>query len=104
MKRARYTISLKIQNKFFDEVIIDQHYITKHPELSDWIILELIRSLNFKKLNLEINEEQFQYHKVEPVFYKNKPYRLVLVIEKESSYIGVINAFRVQRKKYAISK
>lgn len=104
MKRARYTISLKIENKVIDEVIIDQHYKIKHPELSDWIILELLRSLNFREFYLDLSNENFQYYTIEPVFYQSKPYRLILVLEKESSYIGVINAFRVQGKKYGISK
>ncbi|MBC7540379.1 MAG: hypothetical protein H7281_16265 [Bacteriovorax sp.] len=104
MKRARYTISLKIENKVIDEVIIDQHYRVKHPELSDWIILELVRNLNFKELDLDITQDKFQYFTVEPIFYRERPYRLILVLEKESSYIGVVNAFRVQGKKYGISK
>jgi hypothetical protein len=38
----------------------------------------------------------------EPIFLDDKPYRLVFVMEKNKNYLGVINAFRIQEKRYGI--
>jgi hypothetical protein len=73
-------------------VIIDQHYKISHPEMSYELILELI-----KNIDSESAGEQFDYYKIEPLYYLGDPYRLIFVLERDEDYLGVMNAFRVRR-------
>ena len=86
-----------------NEVIIDQHYKDKHPEMSDEIILKLVLNLNHVIVTPRKLRDQYLYFTEEPIFYENKPHRMILLTEKHKNYIGVINAFRVQEKKHGIS-
>ena len=99
--RTRYDVLIRFRD--INEVIIYQHYNQKHFDVSDWIILELIKELNDYHPYIETHNDQFTYFVVEPVYHLNKPYRLIFLIEKERNYIGVINAFRVKEKKHVIS-
>lgn len=102
MKRTTYNISLIFSGAKINEIIIDQHYKINHPEMNDLLIIKLVLQLNnLVFLPTEFNDEFF-YFKEEPIFLENKPYRLVLVVEKNKNYLGVINAFRIQEKKYGI--
>lgn len=49
-----------------------------------------------------LRSAQFTYFVAEPIFHNSRPYRLIFLVEKGSSYIGVINAFRVKEKKHGI--
>lgn len=101
--RNRYDISILFRGIDFNEVIIDQHYTEKHFDVSDWIILELVKCLHNKSVEIKSDNDKFIYFVAEPLFHNYKPYRLIFLLEKENSYIGVINAFRIQEKKYGIS-
>ena len=97
--RIKYDLSLRFADVDINEVIIDQYYSYKHYDVSDWIILELIKNLHNRKSSNKTENERFEYYVEEPVFHNDKPYRLILVMEKGFNYIGVINAFRVKEKK-----
>lgn len=100
--RARYDISIRFRDIDFNEVVIDQHYSQKHFDVSDWIIIELIKELDEEHPYIESVNEPYTYFVVEPIFHNKKPYRLIFLIEKGARYIGVINAFRVKEKKHGI--
>lgn len=100
--RTKYDLSLRFRDINISEVIIDQHYNQKHFDVSDWIILELLKELNDEHPFIESENDQFKYFVAEPIFHNNKPYRIIFLVEKGFNYIGVINAFRVQEKKYGI--
>jgi hypothetical protein len=86
-----------------NEVIIDQHYKLKHPEMSDDLILKLVNELNREsRLHTHANGN-FLYYVEDPIFYNGKPYRLIFLMESGYNYIGVVNAFRVKEKKNGIS-
>ena len=51
-----------------------------------------------------LKKNGFEYFVFEPVYYKSKPYRVILVIENGFNYLGVVNIFRVKEKKNAVSK
>jgi hypothetical protein len=77
------------------EVIIDPHYEKKHGDtVSDLLILKLINKLNMEILEPEKTTENYEYIKVDPICFDRKSYRLILLIEKNKSYLGVINTFR----------
>ena len=97
--RNEYSLKLQVNGRRLNRVVIDQRYRAKHPDVSDEVVLELVRELDGKTYEIEAERGEFQYFKVEPVFASERPYRLVLVLCVTEDYLGVINAFRVQRSK-----
>lgn len=98
MTRTRYRVRMKINGRKISEVIIDQHYTESHPEMNDFIILKLILLLNERKFRPDKLNGDFSYYKVEPIFYMNKPFRMIFLLHEKESYLGIINAFRVRIK------
>lgn len=82
-----------------NELVIDQHYQIKHPEINDDLILELILALHKKRRVPSMTKDGYSYFVEEPIYYKLKPYRLIFLMDSKASFIGVINAFRVKEKK-----
>ena len=103
MKRVVYQVFMQFNGLKISEVVIDQHYKFKHPDMSDDLILKLVSQLNGLSLNCDKTRDDFSYFVEEPVYWENKPYRLVVVLEKNQNYLGVVNAFRVKEKKNGIS-
>jgi hypothetical protein len=99
-ERKEYNQRLKINHHQIRLVIIDQHYKENHPDVTDEIILDLVRSLDGEDFPIESERGDFQYFTVEPVFKDDAPYRIVMVLCIYDDYLGVINAFRVDRSKY----
>ena len=97
MNRTEYLLALTVNGRQISRVVIDQHYREKHSELDDSLIIELVRQLDEGNFPVEEEKDSFQYFAVEPVFYKNKPYRLVLLLYIYDDFIGVINAFRIKK-------
>lgn len=99
--RNEYQLKITINGRKLNRVIIDQHYQTKHSAtVDDRKILELVKTLNEEILPVDREEDGYQYFRVEPVIHNKSPYRLVLVIYIHDDFLGVINAFRVKRRKY----
>lgn len=99
MTRPEYSLKIDINGRELTRVIIDQHYKEKHAEsITDELILDLIPTLNGKTFPIEEVHGEFQYFTVEPILKDNSPYRLVLLICITDDYLGVINAFRVDRR------
>ena len=98
--RRVYKICVIINAIRFNEVIIDPHFELKHSKaVSDDIILLLIKELDGMYLEPDgIDSGGFKYFVTEPMFYKNKPYRLVWLIDLYASYIGILNCFRRPKK------
>lgn len=99
-KRNEYLLHIEISQRKISKVIVDQHYKKKHSDVTDEVILELVRSLDNEVFPVEAEEDGYEYFTAEPVFQNKKPYRLVMVLCIYEDYLGVINAFRVNRKKY----
>jgi hypothetical protein len=98
MGRNEYWMTLMFNERLIFKVVIDQHYKQKHPEISDELILELVKMLDGLRRNVDSENFSFEYYKEEPLVYNNQPYRLVFLIHKGENYLGIINAFRVRRK------
>lgn len=96
--RKEYRLNLIINNRRLSRVIIDQHYKLGHPEMNDELILELVKTQNELALNVQEEKDGYQYFAVEPVEYKERPYRLILLLCTSDNFLGVINAFRVKRR------
>jgi hypothetical protein len=98
--RKEYHLEIHINERHLNRVIIDQHYKKNHPNVTDEIILDLVRTLDGEIFPIESEVDDFQYFTVEPVFRDHNPYRIVMVLCIFDDYLGVINAFRVDRSKY----
>src|SRR5581483_6970551 len=94
--RRTYLLGIFVNGRWFNRVEIDPHYEEKHGEtVNDVIILELVKSLSTKKYVAErIDKNDFHYFTTEPIFFEEKPYRLVWLTHPKESFIGVRNAFR----------
>lgn len=97
--RNEYPLKLTINHRKLNRVIIDQHYKIKHQDVTDEIILDLVRSLDGEDYPVESERGEFEYFTAEPVFKDDNPYRLVMVLCIFDDYLGIINAFRVDRSK-----
>ncbi|OQW46914.1 MAG: hypothetical protein A4S09_03130 [Proteobacteria bacterium SG_bin7] len=96
-ERAEYKLRLTVNGQDVRRVIIDQHYKLKHSDVTDEIILQLVKELDGGNFPIEEIDDDFRYFRVEPVYHDDKPYRLVLLICIADDFLGVINAFRVKR-------
>jgi len=94
-ERRDYKISITVNSKAINRVVIDPHYELKHIDsINDEIILSLVQMLDGRTFVPEVERDGFQYFKTEPLFFNNMSYRLIWLLEKNEIYIGVINAFR----------
>lgn len=99
MTRPEYSLKIRINGRNLNRVVIDQHYKEKHAEsINDQLILELIKELDGRTFPIEEEHGEFQYFAVDPVAKDDKPYRLVLLLCISDDYLGVINAFRIDRR------
>lgn len=100
-ERKEYLLEITINNRNLSKVVIDQHYQLKHPDMSDDLILKLVKSINKEIFEIESEVNGFQYFRAEPVIYEEKPYRLIMLLCIHDDFLGVVNAFRVNKgKKY----
>ncbi len=99
VQRNEYKIELMINDKHVHRLIIDQHYKENHSEaMTDELIIDLVKSINGETFQVDKETELYQYFVAEPIFQEDRPYRLVLLLCLYDDYLGVINAFRVDRK------
>ncbi len=78
-------------------VIVDAH-VRKHRDITDDLILDLVRQLDKCEQFPDDVKEQFQYFS-SLLFLGEKQYRLVWLLEDGEIYIGVITVYRDERKK-----
>ena len=96
VERNEYKILLSLNNRPITRVVIDQHYKISHPEMSDELVLDLVKTIDGLSLNKEAEKDGFEYFKIDPLYFLEKPYRLIFLICIGEDYLGVINAFRVK--------
>jgi hypothetical protein len=95
--RPEYKLKLTVNGHELKRVIVDQHYKIKHPDVTDEIILSLVRQLDGGNFPIVEYDGDYRYFRVEPVQYNSNPYRIILVICIVDDFLGVVNAFRVKR-------
>ena len=95
--RREYPLTIAFNRRRFNLVVIDTHYEIKHPEITDQLIMELVRLLDGSELDPVGEADGFKYFAHE-LALQSKPYRIVLTYCEED-FLGVINVFRVKEKK-----
>ena len=100
MKQHEYDIEpITVNGLKIKRVIIDDHYSEKHSDhMTDSLILKLVTQLDGRKELPDAVSGSFSYFAT-LVEYRDKQYRLVWLLEKNTIYIGVVNAYRDERRK-----
>lgn len=95
--RREYSLAITFNKRCFSRVVIDPHYEEKHPDITDQLILELVKQLDGRDIEPEGEADGFKYFAHE-MDWQHKSYRIVLTYCEED-FLGVINVFRVKEKK-----
>ncbi len=98
MDRRSYAVSLVLNGRQIEQVIINPHYEEKH---SDSVIDEIILNLVKKYLDGEEvesasgpDEDGFEYFVRDLLELDGKFYKLVWLLKDNEVYIGIVNAYR----------
>ncbi len=92
--RRSYPIRIQLNGREITEVIIDAHYESKHPDINDELILNLVKDLDNKDFQAEEREDDWEFFMLDQIEHEGKLYRLVWCLRDEQLFIGVINCFR----------
>lgn len=92
--RRAYAVNLTVNGRQVNEVVIDPHYETRHPDISDALILELVKELDGKEFLPDERDGEWEFFMLDRMEHQGKQYRLVWCMRDGSRFIGVINCFR----------
>ena len=96
-RRTEYRVVMTFQGRSMSRIVIDQHYRDRHHEsIDDELILDLVQAQNGAYYFPVSTQGDFEFFKIEPVVWKLKSYRLILLVCQSEDYVGVVNAFRVE--------
>ena len=93
-KRVGYAVKLIVNGCQINQVVIDQHYKVKHPDIDDRFILKLVQTLDEKEFQAEDRKDDWEFFMLDQIPFEGKKYRLVWCMQDHSLLIGVINCFR----------
>jgi hypothetical protein len=80
------------------QVVIDSHYENKHVHaVSDSLILKMVQELDGRRELPDSKVGRYSYFAT-LIEMGEKQYRLIWLLEDHSLYIGVVNAYRDNRK------
>lgn len=96
-ERRRYPLVIHFNERRFSQIEIDPHYEKKHPDMTDQVILELVKCLDGTVSPAVDKDGSFRFF-VEHPRWQGKAYRIILTYSDED-FLGVVNAFRVKEKK-----
>ena len=98
MSRRVYPISLVINGRALESVVIDPHYEEKHAEsVSDEIILTLVKLLDgksFRAADVDVDEDGFQYFVNDHMELDGRFYKLIWLLHEKELFVGIVNAYR----------
>ena len=93
-ERRAYRLSLTVNGRQVNEVVIDPHYETKHADISDALILELVRGLDGKEFQPDERDGEWEFFMLDRMEHRGKQYRLIWCMRARFPFLGVINCFR----------
>lgn len=94
--KATHHLNLEVNGYQFSKVDINHHYLEKHPDITDELILELLKLFVDKK-TFQPDKLTTDYFVLEKILHQNKKYKLVWQIENKTSLI-VVNCYRIRKK------
>ena len=97
--RVEHMLRLNVNGRKLNRVVIDFHFKQRHPDITIEVIMALVKKLEHEDVLKHSENTSFEYFSHEPIIYDGNPYRIVFYLHKSENYLGVINAFRVRRKK-----
>jgi hypothetical protein len=99
MTRREYDIEpILINGRSINKIVIDPHYEEKHADdIDDKLIIELVKKLDGRFELPEEKDDKFSFF-VTLLGLNSRQYRLVWLLEDGSIYIGIINAYRDDRR------
>ena len=100
VNRREYSISpIQVNRIQISRVVIDPHFEVKHHDhMDDELILELVKQLDGRIEVPEAKDEDGFSYFATLLENDEKQYRLIWLLEDESIYVGVLNAYRDDRK------
>src|SRR5690349_8069233 len=94
-QRRTYPIRIVVNGRPIHEVVIDPHYESKHPDINDALILELIElNLDGREFQPEEKKGDWEFFMLDRIPHHDKCYRLVWCMQDSAMFLGVINCFR----------
>jgi hypothetical protein len=94
VERSSYPMDLIVNGRQIDEVVIDPHYKEKHPDITDTLILELLKELDGCEFQVQERDGEWEFFVLDRIPYEGKTYRLVWCLRDHCLFLGVINCFR----------
>ena len=95
-EKKTYSLSLETNGCSFRQVEISQHYKEKHSDITDELILELLKLFVDKK-DFQPDKLTTDYFVLEKILHLGKKYKLVWQIENQKIFI-VVNCYRIRKK------
>lgn len=95
-EKKTYPLKLEVNGYHFPEVDISQHYQEKHPDITDELILELLK-LFVDKRTFQPDKLTTDYFVLEKILHHDKKYKLVWQIKNKNTFI-VVNCYRIRKK------
>ena len=87
---------ITVNGRRISKVIVDPH-IDKHEDVTDDVILDLVRELDGAEQRPDDTKTQFEYF-VSRIEVYGKSYRLVWLLEDNQLYSGIVTAFRERKR------
>ena len=95
-EKKTYSLPIEVNGYHFSKVNISQHYLKKHPDITDELILELLKLFVDKK-TFQPDKLTTDYFVLEKILNLEKKYKLVWQIENKNTFI-VVNCHRIKKK------
>jgi len=89
-------LPLEVNGYSFQKVDISQHYQKKHSDITNELILELLRLFVDKK-DFQPDKLTTDYFVLEKILHHGRKYKLVWQIKDKNTFI-VVNCYRIRKK------
>ena len=87
---------ITVNGRRISKVVVDPH-IDKHKDITDDVILDLVRELDGAEQPPDDTKAPFEYF-VSRIKIYERSYRLVWLLEDNQLYIGIVTAFREKKR------
>lgn len=92
--RRRYPMGIVVNGRWIRDVLVDPHYEVRHSDVSDALILKIVRGLDGHVFLPESQRGPWAFYRLDKIRHDEKLYRLVWCLRDNEAFLGVINCFR----------